>query len=113
MSAANLMRTNHGNAVDYRPAGPRERVAPCPIPDWVRILGRRAFNGLPTSERNLAQLIASAAYVASLEQSSFGRDKEQDAKIKDAVKLHHSTWILPPLIRALEMLLNQKGDERL
>lgn len=104
MSASRLMRTNNGSSIDFRPAGQRGRVAVCPIPEWIRAIGKRSEDGIPTGERDLEQLIASAVYVASMEQSSFSMSKERDAEIKEAVRLYISTWLIPPLIRAMELL---------
>ena len=104
MSAERLNRTNNGGAIDFRPAGKREKIAPCSIPEWIREIGAVSFNGIPNSGRSVSQLIASAAYAASLEQASFGMTKAADAATKEAVRLYISTWLIPPLVRAMELL---------
>lgn len=104
MSASNMMKTNNGSAIDFRPAGQRERVAANPIPEWIRTIGKHALNGVRNDDLDLRQLIARAAYVASMEQAGFGMTKERDAEIKDAVHLYISTWLIPPLVRAMELI---------
>lgn len=112
MSAgAVLSRTNNGNAIDFRPAGQRERVAPITIPDWVRILGRKHSGCQVAHIKDAQAAVALAAYRASLEEASFGMSKEYDKQIKDGVQLYITTWVIPPLLRALE-LLNTEDSSR-
>lgn len=98
-----VLQTNHGSAIDWRAAGPKKPVAPCPIPDWVREQARGVHH-LFHADLTQRGAILRALHVASLERAMFGMSAEKDAEVKAAVRLYISTWLIPPLLRALECL---------
>lgn len=53
--------------------------------------------------KQITRLVENAKSKAELRTAVFG-SKEETQKIRDAVRIHHASWIVGPLEEALELL---------